>query len=275
MPFISLFKRKAVEKKKDTDGDHNRENSEKKNKEQQSRNFLKDAEGLFPHEILLLSYYEKYSAGKPIARFWKYEFGIEDVPTLMRSLEERGFAKNGKLTERGLAETKTGEYISYMRRHKYANISISNMSILVNKHPKMNYKDLLWGEFNRLSNEYIVQKKYGLYRNTRFYMYELLKEEKKYEQALQCLAEVVFYDLNGSVKSFMPQGIVESIRELSRLLDWPEEKLIDCLREGYREMYSPYHNYSPDEATCVVAAFAYGYDEMAQELFMKKKTDFR
>lgn len=55
MPFISLFKRKAVEKKKDTDGDHNRENSEKKNKEQQSRNFLKDAEGLFPHEILLKS----------------------------------------------------------------------------------------------------------------------------------------------------------------------------------------------------------------------------
>lgn len=46
---------------------------------QETRNFQKDESGLYPHEILLLSYYEKYSAGKPVARFWQYEFGVDPM----------------------------------------------------------------------------------------------------------------------------------------------------------------------------------------------------
>ena len=246
--------------------------SRKAHAKQETRNFQKDAAGLYPHEILLLSYYEKYSAGKEVARFWEYEFGVDDVPKLMKSLEDRGFAENGKLTDLGESEIKKGEYIQYMRRHKIYDISLSDMSILVNKHPKMSYRDLLWGEFNRLSGEYIKNRQFGLYRNMRYTMYQILMEEKRYNDALYHLAEVLFYDLNGGKFLSIPTVIIEDIRRISRKLDETDEQMIDQLQEKYKDMFTPYKNFTPDEVTCIFTAYAFGHDELAQEILNKHNT---
>lgn len=241
----------------------------KERTKQETRNFQKDDAGLYPHEILLLSYYEKYYSGNPIARFWEYEFGVDDVPKLMKSLEDRGFAENGKLTDLGESEIKKSEYIQYMRRHRIPDISLSEMSILVNKHPEMSYIDLLWGELNRLSGEYITNQQFGLYRNMRYTMYRFLMEEKRYKGALYHLAEVLFYDLNGEKFLSIPPGIIEDIRKISRKLDETDEQMIAQLQEGYKDMFAPYQNFSAEEATCIFTAYAFGHDEIAQEILNK------
>lgn len=237
-----------------------------------TRNFLKDAAGLYPHEILLLSYYEKYSEGKPIARFWEFEFGIDDVPGLMRSLERRGFAKDGKLTVLGQEEVKRGEYITYLRRHKFYDISLSEISILVNKHPNTNYRDLIWGEFNRLSLKYMQNRQYGYYRNVRYEMYRFLMDEKRYTNAFPLLAETLFYDLNGSASPLVPPGIIQDIRKISQKLDKTDSQMIAQLQEEYKDMFAPNKNFTHDEVTCIFTAYAFGNDEIAKEILDRHNT---
>ena len=233
---------------------------------QETRNFQKDESGLYPHEILLLSYYEKYSARKPVARFWQYEFGVDDVPALMRDLEQRGFASGGKLTQLGERKVVNGEYISYIRRHKSYDISLSSLSILVNKYPEIPYRDLIWGEFNRKSLEYMKNRQFGSYRNTQYSMYQFLMEEKRYGDAFPHLAQVLFYDLNGNGSPFLPNNIIENIREISRILDETDEHIIAKLQSEYFGIVAPYKNFTIDEIACIFTAYAFGHDEMAKEI---------
>lgn len=242
----------------------------KQDAKRKAENALKDEAGLYPHEILLLSYYEKYAAGKPIARFWQYEFGIDDVPALMKSLQERGFADGKILTPLGKEEAKKSEYINYVRRHKYLGLSVTDLSILVNKNPSANYRDLIWGELNKNSIEYARQGKWGLYRNERYSMYLMLMEEKRYLQALHLLFEVVCIDLNNGEGYPIAPGIVKNIRELSMRLDMSNEEMIDILRKECKDMHRPTKNFLDDEVVLVFVAYAYGHDEMAEEIINKK-----
>lgn len=234
-----------------------------------SHNFQKDNAGLYPYEILMLSYLEKYAAGKEPARFWEREYGVDDVPDLIKSLEQRGFAKNGKLTEAGKSEIAKNEYVLYMHKHKYYNIPLSRMSILVNKNPNTNYRDLLWEEFNRLSVEYMQHSQFGLYRNTRFAMYQFLVEEKRYVEALPRLAEAFFYDLNGSDSPYIAPALIEGIRELERKIDYTDEKMRDELQKLFAEIYVPYQNYTNNEVIYIIIAYCFGHDEMAEEILQR------
>lgn len=235
------------------------------------RNFQKDEAGLYPHEILMLSYLEKYTSGKSIARFWEYEYGVEDVHGLIKSLEERGFSQNGKLTDLGKIEIEKNEYVQYMHRHKFSDISMADMSILVNKYPGANYRDLLWGEFNRLSLQYMNNRRFGLYRNIKHTMCRFVLEEKRYHSAFSLLAEVFFYDLNGSTSPFIAPALVKDLRSLEQKLDYTDEQMIDTLRKLFQGMYAPHKNYTNDEVTCIIVAYAFGHDEMAENILKKKR----
>lgn len=233
-------------------------------------NYLKDNAGLYPHELLLLTYYEKYAAGKQIARFWKYEFDVNDVPALMRSLEIRGFANGNSLTDSGREEAKKAEYILYLRKNKYIPISLFDLSVLVNKNPDRNYKDLIWGKLNQNAVQYASEGKWGLYCNVQYALYRITVQEGKYKEAFKCLAITVFYTLNNGDIYPMPPGLIDDIRKLSIKLNTTDELMIDDLKRLYKGMYAPSRNFSNDEVTLIFTAYAFGYDEMAENTINRK-----
>lgn len=244
----------------------------KQETQERIRNFQKDAAGLYPQEILMLSYAEKYALGKPIARFWEREYGVEDVPALLAYLESNGFLSSGKLTDAGKREIRKNEYVLYMHSHKNYEISMARMSILVNKNPQMTYRDIIWGELNRLSLEHIKNHQWALYRNTKYSMYKFLLEEKRNADAFPILSEVAFYDLNGNDSFFdVAPALIEDLRAIERKLDYTDEKMIDLLLSLFDGIYAPYRNFTNDEVACVIVAYCFGNDEMAEEIIGRRK----
>lgn len=63
------------------------------------------------------------------------------------------------------------------------------------KEPSEN--DVKWGVLNKSLIEHAQHGDWGLYRNTRFEMAEILRKEMKFEHALQTYLEVCYMDLNG------------------------------------------------------------------------------
>lgn len=232
---------------------------------EQIQNYQKDEAGLYPYEILMLSYLEKYAEGKDPARFWKKDYGVDDVPTLIKSLEQRGFAKGGKLTESGKAEIAKNEYVLYVHRHKSSEISMSRMSILVNQQPNMRYRDLIWGEYNRLTIEHMKNRQFGWYRNTKFAMYQFLLEERRYVDAFPLLAEVFFYDLNGSESPYIAPALIEEVRSIEQKINYIANDMEKILQRLFSQIYSPYRNYTKDDIIKIIIAYAFGNDELAEK----------
>lgn len=56
---------------------------------------LADKNGLKPTEILMLSYLEKYSSGKPVAKFWHYDYGVDDVWPIIKNWNQWVLPKTG------------------------------------------------------------------------------------------------------------------------------------------------------------------------------------
>lgn len=99
--------------------------------------------------------------------------------------------------------------------------------------------DVKWGVFNKQLLKHARNSDWGLYRNTRVGMGELLWEEMKWKEALRTYLEVCFLDLNGPnntgglddselLKEFPPfepktallaSGIIDRIKRIARLLD--------------------------------------------------------
>lgn len=56
------------------------------------------AQGLFPHEILMLSYAHTYkSSGNSFQGFWQYQYSVEDPQSVLDSLHKRGFITLGDI----------------------------------------------------------------------------------------------------------------------------------------------------------------------------------
>lgn len=54
--------------------------------------------GLMPHEILILSYADKFTTGKNnFQRFWIYQYGVENVKIYLNKLVKLGFIEEGNL----------------------------------------------------------------------------------------------------------------------------------------------------------------------------------
>ncbi|MBI3193840.1 MAG: hypothetical protein HYZ34_05130 [Ignavibacteriae bacterium] len=59
------------------------------------------------------------------------------------------------------------------------------------------HHDILWGVYNKQLMEHAQKLNWGLYRNTRFRMAQLLLQEGKHQAALETLIEVCYIDANG------------------------------------------------------------------------------
>ena len=208
--------------------------------------------GLYPHEILMLSYADTYkTSGNNFQNFWQYQYSVKNPQNVINALLNRGFIavgdlksvleklkvtelkeclnENGQkttgkkdelieriintcdlqalehkysdryyvLTEKGQEEIKQNGYVIYLHRHQYMTVWEMNKRLNLNNPSGLGYRDILWGEFNRLSGEQSGNADFGLYRNTRLSMCNFLIEEKKYKNALRMIVEVASFDLSG------------------------------------------------------------------------------
>lgn len=57
-------------------------------------------DGLYPHEVLVLSYAPRYcDGGNEYPGFWWYHYGIKDVTGILSSLQSRGFIQKGTIAD--------------------------------------------------------------------------------------------------------------------------------------------------------------------------------
>lgn len=184
-------------------------------------------QGLYPHEILMLSYAHTYKvSNNKFQGFWYYLYSVKEPQTILTSLYERGFVTLGDLkdtieklkvtelkeelvsigekttgkkaelitrllekgdtnylsqkyqeryytlTEKGEQELNDNNYVAYLHKTKYISVWDMNYLLNINNSSSLAYRDILWNEFNRQSNEHLSTGNFGLYRNTRLYMYQ-------------------------------------------------------------------------------------------------------
>jgi len=58
------------------------------------------------------------------------------------------------------------------------------------------FNDVEWSMLNKLSQQYVAEKQWGLYRNLRFRQAEILIMEQRHEEALRFLFAVAIFDMN-------------------------------------------------------------------------------
>ena len=248
-----------------------RENSNPETVMHHDNNFLPDSAGLYPSEILLLFYVKKYKvwpkyfSGKPIPKFWEYKYGVHDILGMMKSLESRGFIENGSLTDSGENEILRNPYVLYIHQNEWVGISMRKMNAIMTKNENMKYRDVIWGEMNQSSLEYIQKHEYGLYRNTRFSMSRFLKEEGKFLPALSMLCEVIYFDLNMDLEPLIAPGVINELRLLSGSIGISNDDLSSFISDAVKKLSIPARNY-PTEKIVEFIVMAAHSDTPASEL---------
>jgi len=125
---------------------------------------------------------------------------LKEIPEI--ELNKRFPQRTYSLTELGQEALKAEEYVLYIDRHTYEDLDIWTLNRLVYSKPYSPYRDKIWEYLNECSMKHAKENNWGLYRNCRLTMYKFLLEEKKYQEALCMLSEVVFYDLSGLDNNF-------------------------------------------------------------------------
>lgn len=230
--------------------------------------------GLLFHETLLLFYAESYLSGKDIAKFWQYDYNVESVPKLLKSLEKRGFISNGKLTELGKTEISDNEYVLYLHRHKSWRLDADIIGKAIDEYPKKNlWHDVIWSEFNRnLLNE-MGKRNFGNYRNIKYSMYQFLYEEKNYLNAFVNLAEVFYIDLNyfpipdDDPSYAIAPGVIKDFKNLIKKLNYDTEKMEETLLAVFNKLTPLHGNYSNHEIACIIISLVFNENTIAETIF--------
>lgn len=107
--------------------------------------------------------------------------------------------------------------------------------------------DIKWGLLNKQLMEHVQNGDWGLYRNAKFQMAEILHRKMKLKNALQIYLEVCYLDLNGpnntdgvndpellkefppfnpiDGNSFLAPGVIERIQQILKKLELEKEKV--------------------------------------------------
>ena len=222
-------------------------------------------------DILMLSYAEKYLAGKTVPRFWKYDYNISDVYSVIDFLTRSGYINDGKLTEEGKSVLERNEYVLYFHRKKPTDISLEKLESLIKENPDKNFRDLIWGEWNRLLSEYICNSEIGRYRNIKYAMFRFLIEEDKHLEAFRFLSEVFFIDLNNCEDPFVAPALIKDFKSLSPIVNKTKTEMLDFLNGHLSRIYAPIDNYSVREVSEMIIAYTFGEDDLAERIFNKKR----
>ena len=233
---------------------------------------LADKNGLKPTEILMLSYLEKYSSGKPVAKFWHYDYGVDDVWPIIKKLETMGFAENGKLTEKGKAELNDNEYVYFYHRKSYAHsaFTLPEFCRAVNDRRDIPYRDLIWGQYNKLCMEAFSSPKRC--RDLRYLMYEFLEDEKKYKNAFSMLLEIPFYDMNCG-RPFVSPSVMLELKKAQKKAALTEEDVFNMAKGSYSRIFVDNPTIPAMDAAGVVTSYIFGKDGLAQRVLKSYKID--
>lgn len=263
--------------------DYCKTQAEKRYNEQEVRaqnNFLElsaddltDEKGLKPTEILMLTYLEKYSSGKPIAKFWHYDYGVDDVWSIIKKLESMGFAENGKLTEKGKAEIKDNEYVYFWHRKSFAKyaFTLPEFCRAVNARRDMPYRDLIWGRLNEIHLASFTSPQKC--RELRYIMYEFLNDEKNYVQAFSMLLEIPFFDMNSSYP-FVSPSVMRELKKMKKKTDFTEEDVFNMANDSYKKTLVKKQVVPPIDAAGVVTSYIFGKDALVQRTLASYDIDY-
>lgn len=183
----------------------------------------KSSNGLKPHEILMLSYAEKYAAKKAEpAVFWKNQYKVDNVYTLINSLTARGFFDGVHLTELGKQEIEKNSWVLEIHRGRMTDFSLVEMSRLVEQNPHLSIDDIIWNEYsNRLQKEKNKQN-WQRYCYIKSLMANFAVKQRRYDVAIEALSEVCYYNINVLVRPW-------DVENRTVLLTDDVEKLEQCL----------------------------------------------
>lgn len=227
MPFWNIFKKIKIETRPIDDSSYDKSEQADTSSlssvdptQTQSNTLINNStpskNGLFPHEILLISYicsqranYLKEGA-TTFPKFWFYKYGVDDVQAVLQSLVARGFlqAEDGvyKPTKKGIEEEQYNGYVYYVHRF---NDEIDPwefnkiMQTVPSRIKNYSWKDKYWYWLNQNS---VATRRNNLLSMARFRAYE-----NNFIQAVEILDQVIELDkISGDFKEFhmgIPPGI--------------------------------------------------------------------
>jgi hypothetical protein len=178
-----------------------------------------------------------------------------------------------QLTDLGKEEINKEDYVLYVHNHPREGLDIWSLNKLVYTEPRRPYRDKIWTHLNQCGDEYFSNGNFGLYRNCRYSMFQFLIEEDRIKEAVEMLAEVVFYDLCGAVNNYSPDtfdiviegffpyedstatiapGIIQDIIECKENLEYSDDELKKIMLERINKLSTPIKLFTPDECVDIV-----------------------
>jgi hypothetical protein len=148
-----------------------------------------------------------------------------------------------------------GTHDEYLARKQEIDGERSRLAKQFGRAPSEN--DVKWGLLNKEVIEHALNGDWGLYRNTRFQMAELLRKESKFKQALSMYCWVCYLDLNGPRnngglkdpallrdyppfsprEAFLAPGIISRLAGITKKLHVDEEEVLAVFREAAEHDY--------------------------------------
>ncbi len=120
---------------------------------------------------------------------------MPDVDNLIASLTLRGYISNNMLTDRGMKEIDSKEWVLKAHRNRNYGISMCTMSRLVSQNPGMATDQVIYNELTRRANLSIFRDPTE-YVTVKEQMTNLFEDEKRYDCAIWSISEALYYQIN-------------------------------------------------------------------------------
>lgn len=200
------------------------------------------------------------------------------------------------LTDAGKAETVENEYVLYIHRHAIEDLDIWSLNKLVHTPPYFPYRDKIWGYLSERALKHFCAKAFSGYSICRLSMAIFLREEDKFLEALEMLAEVAYCDLSGTSNGFMPEYIyistkhyfpyeksivkiapmvISYIVECQEKLNYSDDELVSFLAMRMAWVSFPFHLFTVEECAKIVLLERDKNVDELKKLYAKAKRELQ
>lgn len=193
-----------------------------------------------------------------------------------------------QLTKMGKEALAEEQYVPYIHCRQYDDLDIWSLNKLMHTPPQLSYRDRIWGYLNKKSMEHFEASNFGLYRNCRYHMHQFLMEENRVEDALEMLAEVVYYDLSGLGNGYQSQllhttaeyffpysksiaktapGIINAILVCQKEIGITDIELRRNLLRQMNMLSAPFHLFEAEECINILFMEIYRDEEALNKMY--------